>query len=125
MTGIAFLHPGQGCQRLGMTDHLEPRLKRPERYWDAAQAHLSEPLRELAHNGPRDRLDTDLTAQLAVYVTNAMATDVLLEAGSDVLEPLDLGFGSCRLEVARPAGSPRTPSRLPTCRQLRWSFATP
>lgn len=32
--------------------------------------------------------------------------DVLLESGSDVFEPLDLGFGQCRLVVARPAGSP-------------------
>ncbi len=31
--------------------------------------------------------------------------DVVLESGSDVLEPLDLGFGRCRLVVARPAGS--------------------
>ena len=31
--------------------------------------------------------------------------DVLLEAGSDVYEPLDLCFGRCRLVVARPRGS--------------------
>jgi ATP phosphoribosyltransferase len=30
--------------------------------------------------------------------------DVLLETGSDVLEPLDLGFGRCRVVVASPAG---------------------
>ena len=29
--------------------------------------------------------------------------DVLLESGSDVFEPLDLGFGRCRLVVAEPA----------------------
>ena len=31
--------------------------------------------------------------------------DVLREAASDVYEPLDLGFGHCRLVVARPRGS--------------------
>ncbi len=31
--------------------------------------------------------------------------DVLLEAASDVYEPLDLGFGRCRLVVARLSGS--------------------
>ena len=39
--------------------------------------------------------------------------DVLLESGSDVYEPLDLGFGRCRLVVARgraPA-STRAPGR--------------
>jgi ATP phosphoribosyltransferase len=30
--------------------------------------------------------------------------DVLLEAGADVYEPLDLGFGRCRVVVARPRG---------------------
>ena len=34
--------------------------------------------------------------------------DVLLESGSDVYEPLDLGFGQCRLVVAGPSsGYPR------------------
>lgn len=33
--------------------------------------------------------------------------DVLLEAGSDVYEPLDLGFGRCRLVVAQPRGAAR------------------
>jgi ATP phosphoribosyltransferase len=31
--------------------------------------------------------------------------DVLLEAGADVYEPFDLGFGKCRLVVARPANA--------------------
>jgi ATP phosphoribosyltransferase len=31
--------------------------------------------------------------------------DVLLESASDVLEPVDLGFGRCRLVLAAPAGS--------------------
>lgn len=31
--------------------------------------------------------------------------DVLLESDSDVYEPLDLGFGRCRLVVARPRGA--------------------
>jgi ATP phosphoribosyltransferase len=38
--------------------------------------------------------------------------DVLLEAGSDVYEPLDLGFGRCRLVVAGLAG--RTDYRRPS-----------
>jgi len=35
--------------------------------------------------------------------------DVLLESGSDVLEPLDLGFGRCRLVVAGPKGREARP----------------
>jgi ATP phosphoribosyltransferase len=42
--------------------------------------------------------------------------DVLLEAVADVLEPLDLGFGRCRLVVARPARSGFAPDRTATTR---------
>ena len=42
--------------------------------------------------------------------------DVLLETGSDVYEPLDLGFGRCRLVVARPRGLGRSSAaRRPRC----------
>ena len=47
-----------------------------------------------------------------VYVESGAAdlgvtgTDVLRETGADVLEPLELGFGACRLVVAAPADSP-------------------
>jgi len=42
--------------------------------------------------------------------------DVLLESGADVLEPLDLGFGRCRLMVAAPEGSGFAPDRVSTAR---------
>ena len=47
-----------------------------------------------------------------VYVESGAAdlgvtgTDVLRESDADVLEPLDLGFGGCRLVVAAPGGTP-------------------
>ena len=47
-----------------------------------------------------------------VYVESGAAdlgitgTDVLRESGADVLEPLELGFGFCRLVVATPADGP-------------------
>ena len=49
-------------------------------------------------------------ADVAVYVESGAAdlgvtgTDVLRETDADVLEPLELGFGDCRLVVAGPAG---------------------
>ncbi len=49
---------------------------------------------------------------VAVYVESGAAdlgvtgTDVLRESEADVLEPLELGFGACRLVVAGPAEAP-------------------
>ena len=51
-------------------------------------------------------------ADVPVYVESGAAdlgiagTDVLREAASDVLEPLALGFGACRMVVASPANIP-------------------
>jgi ATP phosphoribosyltransferase len=51
-------------------------------------------------------------ADVPVYVESGAAdlgvtgTDVLRESDADVLEPLELGFGACRLVVASPAGAP-------------------
>jgi len=42
--------------------------------------------------------------------------DVLLEAGSDVLEPLDLGFGRCRLVLAAPSQAGFSPDAVSTAR---------
>lgn len=38
-----------------------------------------------------------------------VGSDVLREADADVYEPLDLGFGRCRLAVARPRSTPQEP----------------
>jgi ATP phosphoribosyltransferase len=51
-------------------------------------------------------MDVPTYVEYGVADCGIAGRDVLLEAGSDVFEPLDLGFGRCRLEVARPAGSP-------------------
>jgi ATP phosphoribosyltransferase len=51
-------------------------------------------------------------ADVAVYVESGAAdlgitgTDVLRESDADVLEPLELGFGACRLVAASPASAP-------------------
>ncbi len=51
-------------------------------------------------------------SDVAVYVESGAAdlgvtgTDVLRESNADVLEPLELGFGACRLVVANPASAP-------------------
>lgn len=76
-----------------------------------------EPGRRLVvdHEGLRFLFVKD--ADVPTYVEYGVADcgiagrDVLLEAGSDVYEPLDLGFGRCRLVVARPRdarGDPRS-----------------
>jgi ATP phosphoribosyltransferase len=52
-------------------------------------------------------MDVPTYVEYGVADCGIAGRDVLLELGSDVYEPLDLGFGRCRLVVARPRGQQR------------------
>jgi ATP phosphoribosyltransferase len=60
-------------------------------------------------------MDVPTYVEYGVADCGIAGRDVLLELGSDVYEPLDLGFGRCRLVVARPRGGP-DPHRASTVR---------
>jgi ATP phosphoribosyltransferase len=50
-------------------------------------------------------MDVPTYVEYGVADCGVVGRDVLLETASDVYEPLDLGFGRCRLVLARPAGA--------------------
>jgi ATP phosphoribosyltransferase len=60
-------------------------------------------------------MDVPTYVEYGVADCGVAGRDVLLEAGSDVYEPLDLGFGRCRLVVAGRAGE-RPAVRVSTVR---------
>jgi len=51
-------------------------------------------------------VDVPTYVEYGVADCGVAGRDVLLEAGADVFEPLDLAFGRCRLVVARPTSAP-------------------
>ena len=59
-------------------------------------------------------MDVPTYVEYGVADCGIAGRDVLLETGSDVYEPLDLGFGRCRLVVARPRGGARLSPRAST-----------
>jgi ATP phosphoribosyltransferase len=61
------------------------------------------PLGELRFLFVKD-MDVPTYVEYGVADCGVAGRDVLLETGADVLEPLDLGFGRCRVVVASPAG---------------------
>ena len=61
-------------------------------------------------------MDVPTYVEYGVADCGVAGRDVLLETGADVLEPVDLGFGHCRLVVASPAGSGFAPDRASTTR---------
>jgi ATP phosphoribosyltransferase len=61
-------------------------------------------------------MDVPTYVEYGVADCGIAGRDVLLEAGSDVLEPLDLGYGRCRLVVAAPTGAGFAPDRVAAAR---------
>jgi ATP phosphoribosyltransferase len=61
-------------------------------------------------------MDVPTYVEYGVADCGIAGRDVLLETGADVLEPLDLGFGRCRVVVASPAGRAMAPDRAATTR---------
>lgn len=77
---------------------------------------LSDDARALRHDaGDADVIvvrnaDVPTYVELGVADAGVVGKDVLLEAGSRVYEPVDLGFAACRLALIRPEGA-RQPIR--------------
>ena len=82
---------------------------------DGETRRLVVPLGELRFLFVKDG-DVPTYVEYGVADCGIAGRDVLLEARSDVLEPLDLGFGRCRLVVARPAGAAPFSGRTSTLR---------
>ena len=61
-------------------------------------------------------MDVPTYVEYGVADCGIAGRDVVLESGSDVYEPLDLGFGRCRLAVARPKGTTLDYRRAATVR---------
>lgn len=50
--------------------------------------------------------DVPIYVEAGVADAGVVGSDVLTERAADVLQPLDLGYGRCRLAVAAPEGTP-------------------
>lgn len=55
---------------------------------------------------PVKNYDVPTYVEAGVADAGVVGLDVLLEQQADVLQPLDLGFGACRMAVAAPEGRP-------------------
>lgn len=56
--------------------------------------------------------DVPTYVELGVADAGVVGKDVLLEAGSELYEPVDLGFAACRLSLIRPEGASAPVARV-------------
>jgi [acyl-carrier-protein] S-malonyltransferase len=99
---IAFLYPGQGSQHVGMGFDLYQIYPEVREIFDRADHFLDFPLSKLCFEGPKEILNQDLNAQLAVYTVSCIITEVL--KGQDVFPDVVSGYSSGFYAAAYAAG---------------------
>jgi [acyl-carrier-protein] S-malonyltransferase len=77
MPKTAFLFPGQGAQSVGMARQLCETLPAARRLFDEAETILGYNLADLCCNGPRERLDSTVVSQPALFVASLAALESL------------------------------------------------
>ena len=97
-----FLYPGQGAQHVGMGHDLFKAFSEAKTRFDEADRLLDFSLSRLCFEGPEEKLDQDLNAQLAVYTVSCILTDILREQG--VLPEKVTGYSSGFYAAAYAAG---------------------
>ncbi|XP_039132070.1 malonyl-CoA-acyl carrier protein transacylase, mitochondrial [Dioscorea cayenensis subsp. rotundata] len=89
-----FLFPGQGAQSVGMGAASENVPAAAELY-SKANDILGFDLLDVCINGPKEKLDSTVISQPAIYVTSLAAVEVLRarEGGQDIIDSVDVTCG--------------------------------
>ena len=77
MPKLAFLFPGQGAQYVGMAQQLCDTLPAARKLFDEAASILGYDLLDVCAKGPKDRLDSTVVSQPAIYVASLAALESL------------------------------------------------
>src|SRR5205809_1017015 len=97
MPKLAFLFPGQGAQYVGMAQTLCDTLPAARKLFEEATGILGYDLLEICARGPKERLDSTVVSQPAIYVASLAALESLraqqpgLEADCIATAGLSLG----------------------------------
>lgn len=90
----AFLFPGQGAQAVGMGAEAQKVPAAAELYKKANEI-LGFDLLDICLNGPKEKLDSTVLSQPAIYVTSLAAVEVLRasEGGQQIIDSVDVTCG--------------------------------
>ncbi|XP_062215902.1 uncharacterized protein LOC133916300 [Phragmites australis] len=90
----AFLFPGQGAQTVGMGGEAQSVPAAAELF-NQANDILGYDLLDLCTNGPKEKLDSTVISQPAIYVTSLAAVEVLRarDGGQDLINSVDVTCG--------------------------------
>lgn len=90
----AFLFPGQGAQAVGMGKDAQSVPVAAELYKKANDI-LGYDLLDVCSNGPKEKLDSTVISQPAIFVTSLAAVEILRarEGGQQIIESVDVTCG--------------------------------
>ncbi|CAN1266472.1 Malonyl-CoA-acyl carrier protein transacylase, mitochondrial [Linum perenne] len=90
----AFLFPGQGAQSVGMGKEAQSVAAAAELYKKANDI-LGYDLLELCLTGPKEKLDSTVISQPAIYVTSLAAVEMLRarDGGQQIIDSVDVTCG--------------------------------
>ncbi|MCD7451541.1 hypothetical protein HAX54_012527 [Datura stramonium] len=90
----AFLFPGQGAQAVGMGVEAQKVPAAAELYKRANEI-MGFDLLDICINGPKEKLDSTILSQPAIYVTSLAAVEILRarEGGQQIIDSVDVACG--------------------------------
>ncbi|KAG5396769.1 hypothetical protein IGI04_018583 [Brassica rapa subsp. trilocularis] len=90
----AFLFPGQGAQAIGMGKEAQSVAAAADLYTKANNI-LGYDLLDICVNGPKEKLDSTVISQPAIYVTSLAAVELLRvrEGGEQIINSVDVTCG--------------------------------
>ncbi|CAL8467128.1 g6664 [Coccomyxa elongata] len=92
--GTAFLFPGQGAQTVGMAKDVVEEVPAAKDLFDQASEILGYDLLKLCVEGPKDKLDSTVISQPAIYVASLAAVEKLRQTeGEEAVQAADVAAG--------------------------------
>jgi len=91
----AFLFPGQGAQYVGMAGQLVADVPKAKELFDKAADVLGYDLLKICVEGPKEKLDSTVYSQPAIYVASLAAVEKLRqeEGGEDIIKKATCAAG--------------------------------